>query len=583
VSLSAWASQVVQKPVELGGLAWGFLRAAASRLPLGRPRPEPTEYPGVSVDHQQAKGGADRARREGAPRQIVHAAILALAALCYAQAWAQVIRVPPVTTVAELPTPSTALKGRIYAVTDGLDATDCTVGGGSAVAHCYDTGAAWVALSTAGGGGPPSGAAGGDLAGTYPNPTIGANAVALGTDTTGFYVASFTAGAGLSGDGSGEGSAPTIATASQEVGFLADGSAADLTCGASAQGKAQVMDAGTLQICDGAATSLLSTFYPGPHAGSATEGGPAASVADNSVALGEDTTGPYAAGDGEAGDATGLVCTTCVGTTDIADDAITSGKVGFNFAGSGSEGGAATTATALAANGTDCSAGQAARGVDAGGNAESCFTPAGGSPAGSGTELQYRVDGSTFGAVTSSTVSGAAVTFGGLVTVGGGAAFNNPDLRIGSGTSGIANDGTLRLVLSGSEILRVRSDRAVFLGGSAAQAPSAQKCDHNGTHRCFAISDGGSTGLGAGGTEDGRLIADGSSVVGFARAASLNRATVYGGLDLDSATGGTKPTCDSAVRGWLWYTEGGTGVADAVEVCRKSAADTYAWAAISLL
>lgn len=38
----------------------------------------------------------------------------------------------------------------------------------------------------------------------------------------------------------------------------------------------------------------------------------------------------------------------------------------------------ASTATALAANGTNCDPGDAARGVDASGNAEGCFTPAGG-------------------------------------------------------------------------------------------------------------------------------------------------------------------------------------------------------------
>jgi len=40
--------------------------------------------------------------------------------------------------------------------------------------------------------------------------TIDADSVALTTDTTGNYVASFTAGAGLTGDASGEGSTPTI-------------------------------------------------------------------------------------------------------------------------------------------------------------------------------------------------------------------------------------------------------------------------------------------------------------------------------------------------------------------------------------
>jgi hypothetical protein len=51
------------------------------------------------------------------------------------------------------------------------------------------------------------------------------------------------------------------------------------------------------------------------------------------------------------------------------------------------------TATALAANGTNCNPGEAAAGVDASGNAEGCFTPAGGIPGGA-TALDLGNNGS---------------------------------------------------------------------------------------------------------------------------------------------------------------------------------------------
>jgi len=69
---------------------------------------------------------------------------------------------------------------------------------------------------------------------------------------------------------------------------------------------------------------------------------------------------------------TAKIITGAVTTPKLADDSVTSAKVAFNYAGSSSEGGAATTASALAANGANCGAGNFPLGVDASGAAESC-------------------------------------------------------------------------------------------------------------------------------------------------------------------------------------------------------------------
>lgn len=50
-----------------------------------------------------------------------------------------------------------------------------------------------------------------------------------------------------------------------------------------------------------------------------------------------------------------------------------------------------------------------------------------------------------------------------------------------------------------------------------------------------------------------------------------------GGIQL---TSGTKPTCDSTKRGLIWYTAGGAGVSDTLEVCRKNSSDVYAWVSL---
>jgi hypothetical protein len=74
----------------------------------------------------------------------------------------------------------------------------------------------------------------------------------------------------------------------------------------------------------------------------------------------------------------------------------------------GNAGGNAATATALASAPTKCSAGQATIGIDASGNAQSCFTPAGG-----GTYTPV-----TFSATPTFSVSGTAITTFGITLTG---------------------------------------------------------------------------------------------------------------------------------------------------------------------
>lgn len=49
---------------------------------------------------------------------------------------------------------------------------------------------------------------------------------------------------------------------------------------------------------------------------------------------------------------------------------------------------------------------------------------------------------------------------------------------------------------------------------------------------------------------------------------------------IDIATTAAKPTCDSSARGRIWVTQGGAGVADAIEKCLKDGSDAYAWSAL---
>lgn len=88
--------------------------------------------------------------------------------------------------------------------------------------------------------------AAGDIAGSFSGGlTVNANSVALGTDTTNDYVASFTAGAGLTGSAAGEGSTPTIDVVSANGGIVVNAADIALTPAPSANGLSSTTSSGS--------------------------------------------------------------------------------------------------------------------------------------------------------------------------------------------------------------------------------------------------------------------------------------------------------------------------------------------------
>ena len=102
--------------------------------------------------------------------------------------------------------------------------------------------------------------------------------------------------------------------------------------------------------------------------------------------------------------------------------------------------GNAATATALAVNGANCSAGQAAAGVDASGAAEGCFTPTGGG------SLTTFYDATTYGSINTScgadaagviqtAINAAQNAHGGIVLLPPGCILINSQISQGNGSS----------------------------------------------------------------------------------------------------------------------------------------------------
>lgn len=147
--------------------------------------------------------------------------------------------------------------------------------------------------------------------------------------------------------------------------------------------------------------------------------------------------------------------------------------------------GLASTATAAASAGTECSSGQSARGVDASWNAKDCFTPSGVS-AGSQYGVQYSADGTGgFGAVTPPTTNGDyQVTY----HVTGGAAVAPTARQTGLLARGVGG------TTSTDTILYSDANNAVEYGGSVAVAVTLPTPTTLGNTNFYTIMDNRTTG-----------------------------------------------------------------------------------------
>ncbi len=85
----------------------------------------------------------------------------------------------------------------------------------------------------------------------------------------------------------------------------------------------------------------------------------------------------------------------------------------------------------------------------------------------------------------------------------------------------------------------------------------------------FMTTPSGST------TRAERVRIAGSGNVGIGTSVPEEKLEVNGGIRINTTD--SRPTCDEAGRGTFWFSQGGTGVRDRVEVCAKDDAEVYAW------
>jgi hypothetical protein len=288
-------------------------------------------------------------------------AVLALVGCCVSAAHAQRIDIPPRRTVATLPDPSATLAGRIYAVTDALSATSCATGGGSNVLLCQDKGDEWEAVGTGMGGAVEFAEDGQATAGLAVEATDArlSNARApTAHETTHRQGGTDPIDGTLAANITGNAATATSATSATTASTAAVAEAGDSATGFFPGG---TVEAARLPALSGLSGAVTDSQVPnGITVDLAAVATLANSVADDAVALGTKTTGPY----------------------------VSSATAGGGLTVAGSEGASAGI--------TPCLVDGHLRKWTLAGGWECAADSAGGSPGGSDTQVQFN-DGGNFG------------------------------------------------------------------------------------------------------------------------------------------------------------------------------------------
>lgn len=285
------------------------------------------------------------------------------------------------------------------------------------------------------------------------------------------------------------GSATEGGAATTALALAADGancSVGQYARGVAADGSAQSCTADADTTCNDAGVACL-------FAGSATEGGPAATALALNANGANCSVGEYARGVDAAGAAEG--CTAIgAGDTTCLDVGVVCA-----FAGSATEGGPATTALALNANGGNCTAGNYPLGVDASGAVESCTAlPAAGHGDGANCSAgNYPLGVDAAGAVQSCTADDDVPEVGDFGALVGGAGITNTAgtlatasseqafLASGALTCGAATNGKVQVhttPLQYCDNAATPTLRYAAYGNSAGVATSASALAANGAN-----------------------------------------------------------------------------------------------------